>query len=69
LSAQQDQPDGTDQPAARRGRDSRATGLRTLDAIHLAAAQTAPELRALVAYDTRLADAAESLGIAVASPR
>jgi len=44
-------------------------GLRTLDAIHLAAAQTAPELRALVAYDTRLADTAESLGIAVASPR
>jgi hypothetical protein len=40
-------------------------GLRTLDAIHLAAAQ----LRALVTCDTRLADAGESLGIAVASPR
>lgn len=42
--------------------------LRTLDAVHLAAAQAAPDLRALVTYDTRLADAADSLGIRVATP-
>ncbi len=38
--------------------------LHTLDAIHLAAALTAPDLRALVTYDRRLADA----GIVVVSP-
>ena len=42
--------------------------LRTLDAIHLAAARTAPDLRALVTYDSRLADAAGAAGIAVVSP-
>lgn len=42
--------------------------LRTLDAIHLAAARTAPELRAIVTYDARLADAARRLGIAVVAP-
>ncbi|AGB23265.1 putative nucleic acid-binding protein, contains PIN domain [Mycobacterium sp. JS623] len=42
--------------------------LRTLDAIHLAAAQVAPELRALVTYDNRLADAARAAGLAVVSP-
>lgn len=44
------------------------TSLRSLDAIHLAAAQSAPQLRALITYDARLADAAESLGIPVAAP-
>jgi predicted nucleic acid-binding protein len=43
-------------------------GLRTLDAIHLAAARTAPALRALITYDTRLAEAADSLGMRVATP-
>ena len=43
--------------------------LRTLDAIHLAAARTAPDLRALVTYDNRLAQAAAAAGIAVVSPR
>jgi len=43
-------------------------GLRTLDAIHLAAAMSAPDLRALVTYDDRLADAAASNGIAVVAP-
>ncbi len=43
--------------------------LRTLDAIHLAAALTTPALRALVTYDARLAHAAESIGIAVIAPR
>ena len=43
--------------------------LRTLDAIHLAAARTAPDLRALVTYDNHLAQAAAAAGIAVVSPR
>jgi len=43
--------------------------LRTLDAIHLAAARTAPDLRAMFTYDDRLAQAAATAGIAVASPR
>ena len=43
--------------------------LRTLDAIHLAAAMTAPDLRALVTYDRRLADAAATAGLAVVAPR
>ena len=43
--------------------------LRTLDAIHLAAARTAPALRGLITYDTRLAAAAEAVGVAVAAPR
>jgi hypothetical protein len=42
--------------------------LRTLDAIHLAAALTVPDLRALVTYDSRLADAATSSGITVVAP-
>jgi predicted nucleic acid-binding protein len=45
--------------------------LRSLDAIHLAtvqiAASTTP-LTALVAYDTRLSEAAEALGITVVAP-
>lgn len=44
-------------------------GLRSLDAIHLAAAQLiAPALRALVTYDRRMADAAAALGFAVVAP-
>jgi uncharacterized protein len=43
--------------------------LRTLDAIHLAAAMTAPDLRAIVTYDSRLADAAATAGLAVVAPR
>jgi len=42
--------------------------LRTLDAIHLAAARTAPELRAMVTYDSRLAEAAASAGLVVVAP-
>jgi uncharacterized protein len=42
--------------------------LRALDAIHLAAAMTAPDLRALVTYDRRLADAAADAGVVVVSP-
>ena len=44
--------------------------LRSLDAIHLAAAQlVAPMLRAVVTYDRRMADAAVSLGFPVSAPR
>ena len=43
--------------------------LRTLDAIHLAAAMTGPDLRAIVTYDRRLADAAATAGLAVVAPR
>jgi predicted nucleic acid-binding protein len=43
--------------------------LRSLYAIHLAAAQlVAPTLRAVVTYDRRLADAAAALGYPVAAP-
>lgn len=47
------------------------TGLRSLDAIHLATAQiaaSAAPLTALVAYDTRLREAADALGIPVVAP-
>lgn len=43
--------------------------LRSLDAIHLAAAQRAgADLRAVVTYDTRMADAAGLLAIPVIAP-
>ena len=42
--------------------------LRALDAIHLAAALTAPDLRAFVTYDRHLADAAADAGVDVVSP-
>ena len=46
-----------------------ASVFRSLDAIHLAAAQlVGPELRAVVTYDTRLAQVALTLGMTVASP-
>lgn len=44
-------------------------GLRSLDAIHLAAAHlVAHELRAVVTYDRRMIEAAGLLGLAVATP-
>ncbi len=43
--------------------------LRSLDAIHLAAAQVVgADLRALVTYDSRMADAAQDLDLAVEWP-
>ncbi|MGE2691631.1 type II toxin-antitoxin system VapC family toxin [Mycolicibacterium pulveris] len=42
--------------------------LRALDAIHLAAAMTVPDLRALVTYDTRLAAAAAEAGVVTVAP-
>jgi predicted nucleic acid-binding protein len=44
-------------------------GLRSLDAIHLAAAQlVAPVLHALVTYDQRMKDGATLLGFTVDAP-
>lgn len=43
-------------------------GLRTLDAIHLATALALYQVDSFVTYDERLAEAARSLGFAVASP-
>jgi predicted nucleic acid-binding protein len=42
--------------------------LRSLDAIHLAAAQTLPALQAVVTYDTRMQAAARALGLPVDAP-
>ncbi|TPG29881.1 type II toxin-antitoxin system VapC family toxin [Mycolicibacterium hodleri] len=44
--------------------------LRSLDAIHLAAAMRAgTELRSVITYDVRMADAAERLGMQTSAPR
>lgn len=43
--------------------------LRSLDAIHLAAAQRiGPDLRSVVTYDLRMADAARAIGMPVEAP-
>ncbi len=48
----------------------RPSSVRSLDAIHLATAQQfAHELREMVTYDSRMAQAAEGLGWRVAQPR
>jgi predicted nucleic acid-binding protein len=48
----------------------RPTGLRSLDALHLATALSIrDEIGALVTYDQRLADAARAAGFNVAQPR
>lgn len=45
-------------------------GLRSLDAIHVAAAQTlGADLSTLVTYDVRMTAAARALGLPVAAPR
>ncbi len=46
------------------------TELRTLDAVHLATAQQfRDDLREIVTYDVRMAEAAELLGFRVTAPR
>ena len=58
-----------DAEVARRAGELTPATLRTLDAIHLASALAiAPELDAVVAYDTRLAAAARAAGLAVVAP-
>jgi predicted nucleic acid-binding protein len=47
-----------------------ATALRSLDAIHLAAAlAVGSDLRAVITYDQRMTDAATGLGLVVEAPR
>ncbi len=47
-----------------------AAPLRSLDAIHLAAARRlGPDLEGVVTYDRRMTEAAHSLGVVVATPR
>ena len=54
---------------ARRAGELTSATLRSLDAIHLASALViAPEVDAVVAYDTRLAAAARAAGLAVVAP-
>jgi predicted nucleic acid-binding protein len=47
---------------------STGTPLRSLDAIHLAAAQTLSALQAVVTYDTRMQAAAQALALPIAAP-
>lgn len=42
--------------------------LRSLDAIHLASAQTVPDLKAVLTYDLRMQAAARALGLPVQAP-
>jgi uncharacterized protein len=44
------------------------TALRSLDAIHVASAQLVGDLRAVITYDHRMADAAKALGLPIAAP-
>jgi hypothetical protein len=58
-----------DEPMARAAALAEPPALRTLDAIHLASALAiADDLRAVVAYDARLADAARRAGLTVVAP-
>lgn len=58
-----------DQVLLDRAADLPPGGLRSLDAIHLAAAMSiGPELGVVYAYDARLREAAEALGLPVESP-
>lgn len=53
-----------------RAAEIRPPALRTLDAVHLATAQSLGEgLAVLIAYDRRLLDAARDAGLPVASPQ
>lgn len=54
--------------AGRVGLGSPTPLLRSLDAIHLAAAQLVGEIRAVVTYDRRMSAAAAALGLATAAP-
>lgn len=59
-----------DEPLLRSASEIGGPLLRSLDAIHLASAQTlADNLEALVTYDERLTHAAAALGIPTANPK
>jgi predicted nucleic acid-binding protein len=58
-----------DEPLLDRAADLAPLGLRSLDAIHLAAAlAVGSDLGVLLTYDAHLADAAAAAGLVVASP-
>jgi len=58
-----------DEPLLDRAGELSPQGLRSLDAIHLAAALAlGPDLGVLLTYDSRLAEAARSVGLAVEAP-
>jgi predicted nucleic acid-binding protein len=58
-----------DDAIAHRAADIQPSGLRSLDAIHLASALAlGPELEAFVTYDGRLADVARVHGLPVVAP-
>lgn len=59
----------TDEPLLDRAGDLPPLGLRSLDAIHLAAALSiGPDLGVLLTYDERLAEAARAQGLRVEAP-
>ena len=59
-----------DEPLLDRAGDLEPTALRSLDAIHLAAAiSIGPQLGVLITYDGRLREAATAYGLDVESPR
>jgi len=58
-----------DEPLLDSAAELEAVVLRSLDAIHLAAARAlGDELREIVTYDLRMAEAGRALGLAVATP-
>jgi predicted nucleic acid-binding protein len=58
-----------DEGLAARAGELAPASMRTLDAIYLASALTlAEDVESFVTYDSRLADAARAVGLAVASP-
>jgi predicted nucleic acid-binding protein len=60
---------GIDGPLLDRAGDLQPAGMRSLDAIHLAAALAiSPDLGVMFVYDSRLGEAAEACGIEVDAP-
>lgn len=58
-----------DEPLLDRAAELEPDEIRSLDAVHLAAALSiGPDLAVLVAYDTRLTAAAKAYGLVVESP-
>ncbi|HUY24598.1 MAG TPA: type II toxin-antitoxin system VapC family toxin [Candidatus Saccharimonadales bacterium] len=58
-----------DEPLLDRAAELNPLGLRSLDAIHLAAAlAVGPDLAVFLTYDSRLADAAGAVGLPVEAP-
>lgn len=61
---------GLDEGLLHAAADVDPVSLRSLDAVHVAAAETlGNDLQAIVTYDTRMIDAARALGLMVVSPQ